>query len=106
MGSTTRGSEARVAAHLAPSGLKQTVGGFNEAVGLSSRGPGNNAVDMSVNQSRYGLHRFDPPIDRASPAHGAALGVARSGNASRSSEICCAPRSIKVRDDVKSSEVC
>jgi hypothetical protein len=55
----THGFEASVSACFAFGGLKQAVDSLDEAVGLARLSPGNNAVEVSANQSRDVLHRFD-----------------------------------------------
>ncbi len=47
----SHGFEASVSARLALGGLKQSVDGFDEAVGLAALGPGDDAVEVSANQS-------------------------------------------------------
>ena len=55
----THGFEASVSACFAFGGLKQAVDSLDEAVGLARLSPGNNAVEVSANQSRDVIHRFD-----------------------------------------------
>src|SRR5258708_36170765 len=55
----SHGCEAGVPARLALGSLKQAVDRFNEAVGLARLGPGDDAVEVSTNQSRDVLHRFN-----------------------------------------------
>src|SRR5471032_954897 len=55
----THGFEASVSACFAFGSLKQAVDSLDEAVGLAHLSPGNNAVEVSANQSRDVLRRFD-----------------------------------------------
>jgi hypothetical protein len=55
----THGFEASVSACFPFGGLKQAVDSLDEAVGLARLSPGNNAVEVSANQSRDVLHWFD-----------------------------------------------
>src|SRR5476651_855196 len=55
----THGFEASVSACFAFGGLKQAVDSLDAAVGLARLSSGNNADEVSANQSRDVLHRFD-----------------------------------------------
>jgi hypothetical protein len=55
----THGFKASISACFALGGLKQAVDSLDESVGLARLSPGNNAVEVSANQSRDVLHRFD-----------------------------------------------
>ena len=70
---SAHGSEARVAASLALGGLKQTVDGLDEAVGLAGLGPADDAVEVLADHSGDLLHRGDAgahDIGAPLPEHG------------------------------------
>lgn len=56
---SAHGFEASVSSCLAFGGLKQAVDGLDKTIGLTRLSPGNDAVEMSTNQSHHVLHLFD-----------------------------------------------
>lgn len=66
------GREARVTPGLALGSLKQAVDGLDEAVGLAGLSPGDDAFEVSANQTCHILHRLDlraHDVDTPLPQH-------------------------------------